>query len=609
MRSKHRLSPPRVALLVTVGPWLVGPTCGWAQSVTATISTLGQPYRIAINRATNKIYLSSNVCCYGSEAGSYVLVIDGTTRAVTTMRTPLGSGRPGALAVNEVTNKIYAAADAGTIVIDGATKATTVVGDPNASGSPSELAVNPSSNKIYVANAGGTVTVIDGATNSTTTVTDPNTSGLVPTAVAINPVTNKIYVVNTETNREGGPGNVTVIDGATNSPTTVSDPNALSPVGVAVNTVTNKIYVANLGNFPSGTFHGNVTVIDGATNATTTIADPNTLIQGFYGSPVVAVAVNSTTNTVYVVNGGSNNVTVIDGATNSTSTVTDRNAASPVAVAVDEVTNTIYVANLGGCNPVACVGDSVTVIDGGTGAIVPLIDVGAVSGRLIRTLAVDPATNKVYTLSAWPFGGQVAIIDGGLSATTHALAVVPSGNGAGTVTSNPTGIDCDSSTSRAACAASFALGTNVKLTASAASGSYFAGWSGPCSGTSSCDLVTNEDQFVTATFSPAVTVPKVVSMTQSEAAAAITGAGLVVGTMTQQASSAVPSGSVLGESPTAGTSVAPGSPVNIVVSGDPSGSSGGGGSMDCLTIGSLLGCLYLRSRKRPFGVLRGAVTQ
>ena len=31
--------------------------------------------------------------------------------------------------------------------------------------------MNPVTNKIYVANSGGTVTVIDGATNSTTTVT------------------------------------------------------------------------------------------------------------------------------------------------------------------------------------------------------------------------------------------------------------------------------------------------------------------------------------------------------------------------------------------------------------------------------------------------------
>lgn len=106
---------------------------------------------------------------------------------------------------------------------------------------PRGLAVNPATNKIYVANFDSSnVTVIDGATNSVTTVTDPNASA--PFAVAVNPVTNKIYVVNLFSS------NVTVIDGATNSVTTVADPPLhfpASPLAVAVNPVTNKIYVPN----------------------------------------------------------------------------------------------------------------------------------------------------------------------------------------------------------------------------------------------------------------------------------------------------------------------------------------------------------------------------
>jgi DNA-binding beta-propeller fold protein YncE len=609
MRSKHRSLPPRIALVVTVGLSLTWPACVWPQSITATVSTVGRPYGLAINRTTNKIYVSQRApfCMFSCPPAVSGSVIDGTTHGVATVQSPTGAGRtlPAPLAVNEITNKIYVASSGGTVVIDGATNATTLVVDPNAkvgsggsggfpSGFAAGLAVNPSTNKIYVANGGGNITVINGATNSTTTVTDPNASGLVPTAVAINPVTNKIYVVNSTPNPAPGgtgPGNVTVIDGATNSTTTVTDPNAFDPVGVAVNTITNQIYVANLGNFPSGVNHGNVTVIDGATNATTTITDPNALNPG-YSSQGLAVAVNSTTNRIYVVNGGSDNVTVIDGAANSTSTVTDRNAAAPVAVAVNEVTNTVYVANMGGCNPVACVGASVTVIDGGNGSTATLIDANAVDAGWWMAIAVDPATNKIYALYG-ASAGRLAIIDGGLAATTRTLAAHLAGNGAGTVISNPAGIDCGASD----CAASFALGTNVKLSATAASGSYFAGWGGSCTGTNSCDLMTNEDQFVTATFSPAVTVPKVVSMTQTAAAAAVLGAGLVIGTVTQQPSNAVPSGSVISESPAAGTSVAPGSAVNMVVSGDPSGSSGGGGSIDLLTLGSILGCLLFAVRR------------
>jgi YVTN family beta-propeller protein len=55
-------------------------------------------------------------------------------------------------------------------------------------------------------------------TNNTTTVS----AGTNPRAVAVNAVTNKIYVANE------GSNNVTVIDGTTNTTTTVSAGNDLS---------------------------------------------------------------------------------------------------------------------------------------------------------------------------------------------------------------------------------------------------------------------------------------------------------------------------------------------------------------------------------------------
>ena len=63
-----------------------------------------------------------------------------------------------------------------------------------------------------------------------------------------------------------------------------------------------------------------------------------------------------------------------------------------------------------------------------------------------------------------------------------------------------------------------------------------------------------------------VTVPNVVNLTQAAATTAITTAGLVVGTVTQQSSATVPAGSVISQNPAAGTSVAAGSAVNLVVS-------------------------------------------
>ena len=66
-----------------------------------------------------------------------------------------------------------------------------------------------------------------------------------------------------------------------------------------------------------------------------------------------------------------------------------------------------------------------------------------------------------------------------------------------------------------------------------------------------------------------VAVPNVVGDTQAAATTAITGAGLVVGTVTKASSPTVASGKVISESPIAGTTVSSGSAVNLVVSNGP----------------------------------------
>jgi hypothetical protein len=75
------------------------------------------------------------------------------------------------------------------------------------------------------------------------------------------------------------------------------------------------------------------------------------------------------------------------------------------------------------------------------------------------------------------------------------VAVSPSGDGRGTVTSKPPGIVCGSR-----CKASFKRGSAVVLTATASAGSTFAGWSGACSGTAPCRLTASNDDAVGARF-------------------------------------------------------------------------------------------------------------
>ena len=67
------------------------------------------------------------------------------------------------------------------------------------------------------------------------------------------------------------------------------------------------------------------------------------------------------------------------------------------------------------------------------------------------------------------------------------LSVSMTGTGSGSVTSNPSGITCP-----ATCTFDFPTTSQVTLTAAAANGSSFAGWSGACTGTAtSCNVTVN----------------------------------------------------------------------------------------------------------------------
>ena len=68
-----------------------------------------------------------------------------------------------------------------------------------------------------------------------------------------------------------------------------------------------------------------------------------------------------------------------------------------------------------------------------------------------------------------------------------------------------------------------------------------------------------------------VTVPDVVGQAQATAESNITGAGLVVGTVTNQSSETVPAGNVISQNPLGGASVVSGTAVNLAVSTGPSG--------------------------------------
>ncbi|MBI4742682.1 MAG: hypothetical protein HY777_14285 [Betaproteobacteria bacterium] len=85
----------------------------------------------------------------------------------------------------------------------------------------------------------------------------------------------------------------------------------------------------------------------------------------------------------------------------------------------------------------------------------------------------------------------------------NAISVDKAGDGAGIVTSQPGGISCGTS-----CSAYFRDQPSVVLSATPSSGSVFAGWGGPCSGTSAaCTVGTSVPQKANATFSKVGTPP------------------------------------------------------------------------------------------------------
>ena len=75
------------------------------------------------------------------------------------------------------------------------------------------------------------------------------------------------------------------------------------------------------------------------------------------------------------------------------------------------------------------------------------------------------------------------------------VCVKMSGTGSGAVVSAPAGIACG-----ATCVASYSPGTSVTLTATAANGSTFTGWRGPCTGTGTCTVSPSSVIAVTALF-------------------------------------------------------------------------------------------------------------
>ena len=102
----------------------------------------------------------------------------------------------------------------------------------------------------------------------------------------------------------------------------------------------------------------------------------------------------------------------------------------------------------------------------------------------------------IYTQGSTLGNASFGTGSGGGVPTSYSLTVSRAGTGTGTVISSPSGINCG-----ATCSASYSSGAIVGLTATPASGSTFAGWSGACTGTGACSVTMSAAKTATANFS------------------------------------------------------------------------------------------------------------
>jgi alpha-tubulin suppressor-like RCC1 family protein len=222
------------------------------------------------------------------------------------------------------------------------------------------------------------------------------------------------------------------------------------------------------------------------------------------GAPGSGTLINYTADCGGVTNTGGSSPITVTGLTNGTSYTCKVKTTTTVGPSA-------WSANSNSVTPSAPT-LSVSKVGTGAGTVTSApagINCGATCGTSFTagttvTLTATPATGSSFTgwSGACNSSGQVTLdADKTCTATfnliTYTLTASKAGTGSGTVTSSLPGINCG-----ATCGASFTAGTAVTLTATPATGSTFAGWSGACN--SSGQVTLDADKTCTATFAIAV---------------------------------------------------------------------------------------------------------
>jgi YVTN family beta-propeller protein len=482
----------RILVLATTAAlaMILGVAPSWAQNAyitngftdtvsvidTATNTVIGSPITVSNNPIGVAVSPDGSKVYVANQALSTVSVI--ATASNTVIATVMGFKDPYGVAVTPDGSKVYVANDATNTVSVISTANNAVIKTITVGTAPSGVAVSPDGSKVYIANFNsGTVSVILTATD--TVIGSPITGFNSPEGVAVTPDGSKVYVANDATNT------VSAIATANNAVTPITVGNC--PYGLAVSPDGSKVYVAN-----------------GCDNTVSLIETASNTVMGnpiLVGSQPQGVAVTPDGGKVYVANNGSGTVSVIATASNAVTPITVGSGPFALGNFIGPPTLTVAEVGTGGGQVTSSpAGINCSASSNACAAMFP-------DGTQV-TLTASAAAGS--TFAGWSGGGcggtSACVITPTANTTVTAtfnppvtLTVAETGSGAGQVTSSPAGIACSASSNQ--CAAPFALGTQVTLTASASAGSSFTGWSGGgCSGTGTCVVTMSAAQSVTATF-------------------------------------------------------------------------------------------------------------
>jgi YVTN family beta-propeller protein len=436
---------------------LVGRILGVAQFSSSSGAQPGSVY--AISDATQKVVSNfTNSWIGGATAidfdpdngqiyvldGSWILAYNGTTYAPLSK---ISSGAVGLLAVNPLTDEIYASSSStGLAVVYGSNDTlrpqgiravgggllTGVVYDPvsglvlainaqldsveriNAStdqpvGESSLLGANylqavydPDNGLLYCAayTAFYTgVSIIDPTTSPS--ILGGISTGGSPSGLAYDSPDHRLFVTNYWN------ASVTVIDTVNGTVMNASVPVGRYPYGVAYDPVNGEVYVADGGN-------GTLSVLNASTLRQAHAPIP-------VGSAPYGIAVDPAQDLVFVSNLGSGNVTVVNGSSDQVKISGIPVGSNPQGLLYDPQNGFVYVADTGS--------NELTVIDAATGIVTANFSVG--NGPAV--LALDPQDDLVFSGNA--NGNTVTVVDAGtnlrlgsdlpVSQTPEGIAYVP----------------------------------------------------------------------------------------------------------------------------------------------------------------------------------------